>query len=230
MLEDALSALGPSSILCTVAQAWLTRGWAAGPSVQVHTPDASFAGTVSFQTALSTGVALLSWLRTAGKSLTDLTVDRRLEESLIALNPASYSATLSNLRNNCPALRRWHICSEDCDETEVVYPTERFIDDILRVVGHRLHELHACNSYSFCISEHCTGLRSLILESHVFQRDLRSLLSVVGPTLEEFELRTVDNHIDCHLLSTAEVRLLQELCPSFSHICLREKECSGGAC
>lgn len=101
--EDASSSLHSSSSLCSIARACFTGIFFEHCFSVV---DASCAGTVRLNGKRPFGLALVDWIRAAGSSLTELYVDRDLEESLLALGDTVYQETLSLLKDNCPALRR----------------------------------------------------------------------------------------------------------------------------
>lgn len=173
--------------------------------------DASCAGTVSLNCKRPTGLQLLDWIQAVGMSLSSLSVDRSLEVSLLTLGPAVYYATLS-LLEKCLSLRRLYICrGED-------HPSKRFVGDLLQVVGDRLYELFAWDTFAPQIAKHCAGLRSLRLESeHAIRCNLLRILRVVGPTLETFVMID-DSALGFSALKKDHLLLLRKLCPNLTSV------------
>lgn len=149
--QDALSSVHTSSTLCAIARSCFT-GILFTNSFSVV--DESYAGTVCLQGERPAGRFLKEWIQSAGMLLTSLSVDRDLEESLLGMGLAVYYATLSLLEKNCPALRRLYICREK------LHPSPKFVNDVLRAIGGRLHDLFAWDTSSPEIANHCAGLRS----------------------------------------------------------------------
>lgn len=193
--DDALMAVDPASALYDVARASF-------PNLSTTAYPENDEGYVVYLRNESDPSCLTRWLRSAGESLTALTLGNRI----CAADSDTLEEMLQVLEKNCVAVRRLDI--DGCFMYHSIHEKSDLSKIILEKTRGRLHELVAREFDAPAIEQHCSGLKVLHLQGRCDR--FLDVLRVVGPTFESIQYRG--------RLISIDFEQIQKLCLKLSSI------------